>query len=120
MNIATTLEGQFVKLALTAPVEHWPQGRPDKQYVESLAEADGVEFLCPKCFESNGNSAVGTHLVGCWFVGKVPDWIEPNPGRWNPSGSGLQDLTFVPPGAVSVFITGGCGWHGFVKNGDAA
>lgn len=119
MRLETTLEAQFVKLALTKPVEHWPKGRPDKQYVSTLAEADGVEFLCPKCFADNGG-AVGTHLVGCWFVGKVPDWVEPKPGRWNPQGTGLGDLTFVPPGAISVLITGGCAWHGFVKNGDAA
>ena len=87
--------------------------------VETLAEADGVQFLCPLCFAKNGGP-VGTHRVLCWFVGKVPDEAEPGPGRWNPSGTGLHDLTFVPPGAVSVHLTGeGCGWHGLVRNGEA-
>lgn len=85
----------------------------------SLAEADGIMFLCPKCFADN-TGKVGTHSVICWFVGKVPDDVSPKPGRWNPSGTGIDDLTFVPPGAVSVLLTAGCGWHGFVKNGDAA
>lgn len=86
--------------------------------VEKLAEADGVMYLCPLCFKNNGG-AIGTHRVLNWFVGKVPDDVDPKPGRWNPSGTGLHDLTFVGPGAVSVLLTGGCGWHGFVSNGNA-
>src|ERR1700743_1835317 len=85
-------------------------------HVETLAEADGIFFLCPKCFaENKGN--IGTHGVICWFVGKVPEHAEPKPGRWNPSGSGYDDLTFVAPGAFSVLLTSGCNWHGFVKQG---
>jgi hypothetical protein len=88
--------------------------------VTTIAEAQGVQFLCPKCFAANGGN-VGTHMVMCWFNGRgVPDEMAPKPGRWNPSGAGLDDLTFVGPGAVSVHLTGGgCGWHGFVSNGDA-
>jgi hypothetical protein len=95
--------------------------RSDATYhirVDSPAEADGVIFMCPKCFAENGGG-VGTHPVLCWFVGKVPDDADPKPGRWHPSGNGLDDLTFVGPGAASVLLTGGCGWHGFVKNGAA-
>ncbi len=86
----------------------------------SFEEAQGVIFLCPKCFLANSGSR-GTHSVICWFAGKgVPDDLHPKPGRWNPSGTGIEDLTFVEPGAVSVLLTGpGCGWHGFVKNGRA-
>jgi hypothetical protein len=89
---------------------------------DRLDDAQGVMFLCPKCFATNGGP-IGTHMVMCWFNGRgVPDELDPKPGRWNPSGTGLHDLTFVPPGAVSVLLSssGGCGWHGFVKNGDAA
>lgn len=82
-----------------------------------FAEAQGVRFLCPKCFATNGGP-IGTHSVICWFVG-VPLTMLPGPGRWNPSGTGLDDLTFVPPGAVSVLLTSGCGWHGFVRDGSA-
>jgi hypothetical protein len=89
-------------------------------YVDTLAEAHGVMFLCPKCYATNGGE-VGTHHVLCWFVGKVPDDADPKPGRWNPSGTGIDDLTFVGPGAASVLLTSeeGCQWHGFVNNGDA-
>lgn len=82
------------------------------------AEADGVQFLCPKCFAANGGP-VGTHLVICWFVGRVPDDETPGPGRWVPSGTGIDDLTFIGPNAASVLLQGGCGWHGFVRDGDA-
>jgi hypothetical protein len=87
----------------------------------SLAEADGIMFLCPKCYAANGSSR-GTHRVLCWFRGKVPDTLDPKPGRWTPSGTGLSDLTFIPgapPMAVSVLLTSGCGWHGHIVNGDA-
>jgi hypothetical protein len=88
--------------------------------VGTLTEAQGVVFLCPKCFVANGG-AVGTHSVLCWFAGRgVPDSMSPKPGRWNPSGTGLDDLTFVGPGAASVLLKGGCEWHGFVRDGDAA
>jgi hypothetical protein len=96
----------------------------DKTYqmYVSLAEAHGVQFLCPKCFAAN-DGKVGTHYVICWFRNRgVPDDLTPKPGRWTPSGTDIDDLTFVPgepPMAVSILLTSGCGWHGYVSNGDA-
>ena len=89
--------------------------------VDAIADADGVWFLCPKCCADNGGRA-GTHAAICWFVGRVPDEVQPKPGRWTPQGTGLSDLTFVPSAGrtQSVQLTGGCGWHGFVVNGYAA
>lgn len=83
-------------------------------------DADGVWFLCPKCFAAN-KGPVGTHAVLCWFHGVDPN-MNPKPGRWTPTGTTLDDLTFVPAHGrtASVLLNGGCGWHGFVKNGDAA
>lgn len=100
--------------ARTGPVEGF-------LYVDTLAEADGVWLLCPKCFVDNSGS-IGTHAVICWFVDKVSDDVDPKPGRWTPTGTGLVDLTFVPsPGrSHSVLLTGGCRWHGFVADGAAA
>lgn len=97
----------------TGPTEYIPE-------VDALDQADGVWFLCPKCYVDNGGP-VGTHAVLCWFVGRVPDDVDPKPGRWTPTGTGLSDLTFVPsPGrSHSVLLMAGCGWHGFVTNGDA-
>lgn len=99
---------------------HEEAGRILYRPVQSLADAHGVKFLCPKCFTANSGS-VGTHSCICWFVGKVPDSAEPGPGRWNPSGTGIEDLTFVPyegQPLVSVLLTGGCGWHGNIVNGE--
>jgi hypothetical protein len=98
----------------TGPVEYIP-------IVDTLIEADGVMFLCPKCFVEN-SGPVGTHRVICWFVGKVPDDVVPKPGRWTPTGTDLHDLTFVPSAgrSHSVLLTGACGWHGFVVNGGAS
>ena len=89
--------------------------------VDALAEADGVWFLCPKCYAQNGG-CVGTHAVICWFVGRVPDDVDPKPGRWTPTGTDLSDLSFVPSAgrSHSVLLTGGCRWHGFVTAGDAS
>ena len=90
----------------------------------SMETAQGIAFLCPKCFVENGNSAVGTHQVWCWFRHKgVPDEYSPKPGRWTPQGTGFEDLTFIPgdpPMPSSVQITSGCMWHGHVQNGEVS
>lgn len=84
-----------------------------------LAAADGVEFLCPKCFQANGGPE-GTHKVLCWFEDRVPPRTT-SPGRWTPRGTGLDDLTFTadPGRPSSVAVQGGCAWHGFVAGGEA-
>ena len=89
------------------------------EYVDSLEDAQGIWFLCPKCYQENGG-AVGTHQVLCWFADRgVSDEESPGPGRWNTSGTGLDDLSFVGPRAASVLLTDGCRWHGFVRQGRA-
>lgn len=88
------------------------------QMVDSLADAQGIHFLCPKCFSKN-NGPVGTHLVLVWFKDRgVPENELPLPGRWTVTGGAdMSDLTLtasiqLPNGA------GQCGWHGFVTNGE--
>lgn len=88
--------------------------------VETLAEAQGVFFLCPVCFQKHGGP-VGTHGVEVAFHGRgVGDHQgsqagDGRPSRWNVSGSSFDDLTLTP----SVHLAGaGCGWHGFVTNGE--
>lgn len=115
MRLQPDLEAEFLRYegAKEDGHVHWTR-------VETLAEAHGVRFLCPLCFATNQGN-VGTHSVICWFEGKVPDEATPGPGRWNPQGTGLNDLTFVPGAKTqSVKLEGGCNWHGFVVNGDAA
>jgi hypothetical protein len=86
--------------------------RADQEDVP-FAEAQGIRFLCPKCFEANGGAA-GTHSVLCWFADKgVPADKSPGPARWPATGTGVEDITLTP----SVLLLGGCGWHGWIKNG---
>lgn len=88
--------------------------------IDDLAAADGIDFLCPKCFQKNGGKR-GTHSIICWFAGRVPDGKTPGPGRWTPSGTGYHDLTFVPgnpPRSTSVLQIGGCAAHFFIENGE--
>ena len=80
--------------------------------VGTLAEAQGVLFLCPLCRARLGTD-VGCHSVLVWFdvPGLDPAW-EPTP-RWKVSGTSLDDLTLDP----SVNVPGD--WHGWVRDGDA-
>lgn len=100
------LEPQFLRIA-----------EPNKLYhhVDSIAEADGMLFLCPKCFVTNAGP-VGAHSVVCWRP-HVSQTELPVPGRWEFEGTGLHDLTLVA-GSSSVLITGGCNAHFFVRGGE--
>ena len=77
----------------------------------TMQGADGVEFYCPK----GGDRAC---RILCWNK-SVPLSIDPTPGRWNMAGTSLEDLTL----SSSVDVSGGpcgCGWHGFIQNGEVA
>lgn len=92
-----------------------PGSRGFEQDLPSLtiANAQGILFLCPACFKKNGGP-VGTESVLCWFRDRgVPPEAEPGPGRWVASGTGFDDLTLSP--SVNVDNEH---WHGWVKNGE--
>lgn len=81
----------------------------------SIADAQGIMFLCPKCFEG---SPIGVHSIICWFSGRgVSDAEEPGPGRWEPVGTGLADLT-LRAGSSSVLLRGGCNAHFLIRDGE--
>lgn len=90
--------------------------------VATIAEAQGVRFLCPKCFAIN-RGKVGTHSVICWSRSRgTPEDEMPGPGRWKLDGTSIADLTLnadPPSSARSVQLHGGCAWHGFITNGYA-
>jgi hypothetical protein len=89
--------------------------------VENIGDAQGIVFLCPKCFVENGGP-IGTQSVICWSRSRgVPDDVRPNPGRWALHGTGFDDLSLdadPPSSARSVLLSGGCAWHGFVTGGE--
>ena len=84
--------------------------------VETIPEADGLAFMCPKCFVTHGGS-VGTHWVVCWRP-HVPPEVEPKPGRWEFLGTSLDDLT-LKAGSSSILLggEGGCQAHFFIEGG---
>lgn len=81
--------------------------------VNNIKEADGIRFLCPKCFMDKGE--IGTHSVICWNL-SVSQEFSPNPGRWNLIGTGYNDLT-LQAGSSSIALMGGCFAHFFIQNG---
>jgi hypothetical protein len=83
------------------------------QFVERIEQADGVMFLCPKCF--NG-SPVGVHYVICWRP-HVGQEHPPTPGRWEFRGTGMENLSLVA-GSSSVLLTAGCRAHFYVRQGE--
>ena len=85
------------------------------QEVGTIQEANGILFLCPKCWTEN-KGPVGTHAVLCWDP-SVPQTTRPGPGRWKLVGTGFQDLSLVAS-PTSVSLTDGCKWHGLVTNGE--
>lgn len=92
---------------------------PGKSYkrVTDIDNAQGIMFMCPKCFIKN-SGPVGTHYIVCWFKGcGVSDDEHPKPGRWAFAGTGLDDLTLVP--SINLPGDDGCQWHGFIRDGAA-
>ncbi len=85
--------------------------------IDSLEQAQGLTFLCPKCFLEN-SGPVGTHSCEVTFENRgVSDeqGTQNKQGgvRWTVSGAGLHDLTITP----SILLIGGCDWHGFITTG---
>ena len=108
-KLAYELDGQLLALEDDNTFRH----------VDTVAEADGIRFLCPKCFQEN-NGPIGTHSIVIFFS-KCPKAQQlMGHSGWNAAGRDLSDLTFTGPGAASVLLKTGCKYHGFIKNGTAS
>lgn len=89
----------------------------DHVNVNTLAEADGIRFLCPQCFGINGGRT-GTHSMVRWFEGKVPPEAIPE-GRWTTSGSGYHDLSFIlGDNKRSLQVVNDCKLRAFLADGE--
>lgn len=77
--------------------------------VETLAEADGIWFLCPKCFATDHHS-VSVGFSGIATPGTYGHNKAGQPVLWNMSGTCIDDLVLTP----SIQLEGGCNWHGFL------
>ena len=79
----------------------------------TIATAQGIAFLCPRCFKKNGGP-VGTETILVWFRDRgVPADETPGPGRWTPNGTDFHDFSLTPSVNVSNEH-----WHGFVTSGE--
>jgi len=89
------------------------------EFVDSIAEAQGIWFLCPLCFQTNGGD-VGTHWCEVTFANRGASdeqgshGHDGKPTRWDMSGTNFQDLTLTP----SIDLVDGCAWHGYITNGE--
>lgn len=114
------LEPQFVRYVTQSSEDQFAEGRSTPaeylHHVNSVAEAQGIMFLCPSCFAKNAGPIV-THAIEVSFANRgVRDRQgshnrENKPSRWNVFGSGYVDLTLKPS------INCGC-WHGYITNGE--
>lgn len=103
----TDLNPRLLRRELSPGHEVWVR-------VETVAEADYLQFLCPKCFELNGGPT-GTHRVMCGRP-HLPADAPCGPGRWEIHGTSFEDFSLVA-GSSSVALIGGCEAHFFVRNG---
>jgi hypothetical protein len=101
----TELEPQFIKRITN---DHF-------QDVDNIKEADGVVFICPRCYADNNFKKRKVHRVICWQP-HIPQSMHPVPGRWKFLGTGYDDLTLVS-GSSSIFIQEGCQAHFYIANG---
>lgn len=91
-------------------------GRASWRQTDDIIRAQGILFLCPKCFDEHGGP-VGTHSVIIWFRDRgVPDMAEPGPARWSvvSESTDYGNLTLTP----SIRFPTGCKFHGKVQGGE--
>lgn len=100
-----------------------PRGYNDiLHHVDTLAEAHGISFICPKSFAANGGKAGAHRSALIWFSGSpVPLDMglnkECQPVRWQvASGDSLDNLTLTPSILEQDTL---CQWYGFLTNGEA-
>jgi len=109
------LEPQFVRYVKEADGEYL-------HHVDSLAQAQGIQFLCPSCFVRN-KGPIGTHLIEVALAGRgVSDSQGSHnrrgkPSRWTAVGSGYGDLTLTPSVLTDPAKPACDGWHGYITNG---
>lgn len=117
------LEPQFVryetKIEWRTFVDGRRQGPVEYSIFCEFQQAQGIQFLCPACFQKN-NGAVGTHWVAVTFAergatdSQGSHGKDGSPTRWSVSGDSYSNLSLTP----SILLDGGCNWHGWVKNGE--
>jgi hypothetical protein len=103
----TDLEPSFLKIT----------GEHSHKRIDTIQGADGIVFLCPKCFSDNAGTDKGVHSIICWQPHVPLTSTKSGPGRWNFQGTSYADLSLVN-GSSSIALNGGCQAHFFIKNGN--
>ncbi|MCA0447651.1 MAG: hypothetical protein LCH54_15625 [Bacteroidetes bacterium] len=109
-----TLSPQFLKLDIL-PGEN-PAAANHHHVVSDINNADGIWFLCPKCYMDGGMTGKGVHSIICWTP-KVSTEVNPKPGRWNLVGTNFRDISLVA-GSSSILLNGGCNAHFWIRDGE--
>lgn len=92
-----------------------------RKHVDTLAEAQGIFFLCPVHAPQIYTGPNGGHGVEVTFAGRgVSDAegshdFDGNPSRWQVAGTDYEDLTLAP--SIDISRGGGCTWHGYITSG---
>jgi len=79
--------------------------------VQRMEQADGLTFLCPKCF-----GTYQMHWIRIWRP-HVSTNILPGPGRWEFVGTGLSDLTLRASHTQDLKTESKCKAHFAIRNG---
>lgn len=113
------------RLSACDPRLHRYETRDGQEFlvnVNTIMEAQGIEFDCPLCLATHPDG-IGVHGVIVTFAnrgvanhqGSHND--EGLPSRWNVDGTDIENLSLTP----SIFLKGkGCGWHGWITNGQTS
>lgn len=95
------------------PTENREENRTHLIPVESLAAAQLLSFICPKCKDHHVHVSLEDRGV---LDHQGTRNAQGLPSRWRVvGGTGLHDLSLQP----SIFLSTSCGWHGYVTNGKA-
>jgi hypothetical protein len=94
---------------------------------DQIVGAQGVMFQCPKCSaglrrgeEGERRYVIGAHYALVFFhnpqgASCIPAEWHAKIARWEMTGTCLDDLTTRPS---ILFQPPGCGWHGYITNGE--
>lgn len=105
-----------MRLADLSP--EWLHTTADGTHVVPRREdANGLKFLCPRCWKEQGSTPIGVHSIICHDLSVLLSNGMAGPGRWALEGASFDELSLVA-GSSSILLTGGCGAHFFIERGD--
>lgn len=88
---------------------------PIIRVVQKANEANGVEFDCPRC-----RNTERSHRVRSWFKG-VPPYADPPRYRWNASGTFRElNLSVAYEHDFVIDQEDGCRWNGSIVLGEVS